>query len=78
MSLLISAKTGFAPQYNTQFDDAANVIELTITSSPSLNPAANAAICNAPVPFATTTAYLAPVTSQSLLSSSSTLGPQVI
>ena len=74
---LISAKTGFAPQYRAQFADAAKVIGVVITSSPSVTPAAIAAICNAAVPLLHTAAYFAPVRAHRRASSSSTLGPQV-
>ena len=40
VSGLISAKTTVPPQYLTQFAEAANVIGVVITSSPSLIPAA--------------------------------------
>ena len=39
----ISANTGVPPHYSTQFADAANVIGVVITSSPSLIPAAKQA-----------------------------------
>ena len=58
--------------------EAANVMELTITSSPSPKPAARAARCRAAVPLHTTTAYLACVNSHKCSSSSFTLGPQVM
>ena len=57
----MSANTGFAPQYRTQLDEAAKVMELTITSSPSPKPAVKAARCSAAVPLLTTTACFAPV-----------------
>ena len=61
-----------------ELEEAANVMELTITSSPSPKPAARAARCRAAVPLHTTTAYLACVNSHKCSSSSFTLGPQVM
>src|SRR5690625_2864681 len=56
----ISAKTGLPPQYKMQFELAAKVIGVVITSSLLLILAAKQAACNAAVPFENATAYLAP------------------
>ena len=77
VSGLMSANTGRAPQYSAQFADAANVIGVVMTSSPAPTPAARQAMCSAAVPLLQSTAYFAPVTSQSFFSASSIAGPQV-
>ena len=73
----MSAKTGLAPQYSAQLAEAAKVIGVVMTSSPSPMPAAIQAMCSAAVQLEVTTAYLAPVISQMVFSTASTAGPQV-
>ncbi|MGA7930416.1 MAG: hypothetical protein WCA20_31025 [Candidatus Sulfotelmatobacter sp.] len=73
----MSAKTGVAPWYSTQFGVAANVMGLVMASSPGLSPAAKAAPCNAAVPELKLTAYLAPIRAANASSNSATFGPVV-
>src|SRR3990167_10951199 len=77
VSSLISAKIGLAPQYKTQFAEAAKVVGEVIASSPFLSPAARQAICNADVPLFTATAYLAPQYEAIAFSKAATKGPCV-
>ena len=60
-----------------QLADAAKVIGVVITSSPSLMPAANEAPCNAAVPLDIATAYFTPTYLPNFSSNSSILGPVV-
>src|SRR5688500_20400868 len=62
-----SAKTGVAPSYSAQFDEAAEVIAVTITSSPGPTATACTAACRAAVPLQTTTACVAPTLAASAL-----------
>ena len=56
----ISTKSGIAPAYNIQLALAKNVIGVVMIISPSFQPNARPAKCNAAVPLDVATAYLEP------------------
>ena len=60
-----------------QFADAAKVIGVVITLSPSLTPKANAHKCKAAVPLATATEYFAPIYFENASSKFLICGPWV-
>ena len=71
----ISAYTGVASEYKIEFEVAANVNGVVITSSPLSTPAATSAVCNAVVPELVAIPYFASEYSANFFSNSSTLGP---
>ena len=60
VSGFISANQTSPPAYLIQFADAANVIGVVITLSPSFNPKAKTDRCNPEVALLTATAYFEP------------------
>jgi len=77
VSISQSAKTGFAPTYNTANAVEINVLAGTTTSSLELNLSAESIACNATVPEFKAIACLVPIKLPNFFSNSSTTSPEV-